>query len=315
MKKLIIILGVLIVSLTSCLKDKPNVDFSNIGTFAELPHSGMTYFSSDAITEGQDADGFVTREFYVNITGQYPPTSDVTVTLAVDNSLVDKYNTDYPAVLPNIPYTKLPTAAFSISQTSVLIKAGTRVAVVAVKFDKNKMDPALSYMLPIKISTVSAGVSLSANYNIHYLHFIGNDFAGPYTEYYTRWSQPDTTHNAPETYRVKQGTFIFNPISPLEFTVKSYYYTQARYDVTFVKTGTGATATYSGFTIKFYGTDVADLFTPGGVSVVNAPKFLPADYHTNPYDPTKQYTKAEALKLFRFFYTTASRSVIDEYIK
>ncbi|MDN3582368.1 DUF1735 domain-containing protein [Mucilaginibacter flavus] len=316
MKKLIILLGVLTVSLSSCLKDKPNVDLSNIGTFAELPHSGLPYFGSDAITDGQDANGFVTREFYINITGQYAPSSDVTVTLAVDNSLIDAYNAANPAVLPNIPYTPIPAAAFSLSATTVTIKAGTRTAIVTAKFDKNKMDPAASYMVPVKIASASGNsVALSANFNVHYFHFIGNDFAGPYTHLYTRWEKPDTTTSAPSSYKVNKGTSIFNPISPQEFTVAAFYYSQPRYDVTFVKTGSGATATYSSFKVTFYGTDIADGFTANGLTLATGPFFLPADYHTNPFNPNGVYTHAQALKLFRFFFTTGSRALIDEYVK
>jgi hypothetical protein len=238
------------------------------------------------------------------------------VTLAVDNSLVDAYNTANPAVLPNIPYIAVPTAAYSLSATTTTIKAGTRTAIITVKFNKNKMDPAASYMLPVKIASASgSGVALSANFNIHYFHFIGNDFAGPYTHYYTRWEQADSTASAPSSKRVNKGTSIFNPISPQEFTVTTSYYTAPRYDVTFVKTGTGASATYSKFVIKFYGSDIADLFTPGGVVLATGPFFLPANYHTTPFDPNGVYTYAQSLKLFRFYFTTASRAIIDEYAR
>ncbi|QEC76787.1 DUF1735 domain-containing protein [Mucilaginibacter ginsenosidivorax] len=306
MKKLIILLGVLTVSLTSCLKDKPNVDFSNIGAFTELVHSGAPYFNEAAITDAADT---IVKTLQVNITGQYPPTKDVTVTIGVDNALLTAYNAANTAIVYEAP----PAGSFKIGATSVTIKAGSRLANIPVTFYKKQLDPSKSYMLPIKI--VSSTIALSGNFTVKYYHFIGNDFAGTYNHFYTRWEQADTTASAPSSKRVNKGTSVFNPISPTEFTVTTSYYTAPRYDVTFVKTGNGATATYSKFVIKFYGTDIADLFTPGGVVLATGPFFLPADYHTNPFDPNGVYTYAQSLKLFRFFFTTASRGIIDEYTK
>lgn len=308
-----VLLAATALSLSSCLKDPRYVDFSKAGNVVNMPFSGQAYFGSDAITEApaDDENGTIVRQFAVNVATANPPTTDTKVTLAVDNSLVDTYN----ALGGPVTYDPMPAEAYSFTTTEVTIPAGKQYAVTSVTFYKNLLDPSKSYMLPIKIASTTGGYTISGNLGVHYYHFIGNDFAGVYEHFYTRWNVPDSTAAAPSTPRTDEGTDIINPVTPTEFTVVTDYFTQPRYDVTFTKTGTGASATYSNFQIGFYGTDVADLFTPNGVTVGTQPQILPADYHTNPYDPNKQYTYAESLKLFRFYFTTASRSIIDEFIK
>ena len=310
-----ILLSAAALSLSSCLKDPRLIDFSKVGTVVDFPLGGLSNFGADAITESPDSTGAIVRQFAVNIASPKPPTSDVKVTLAVDNSLIAAYlNTNSV-----VPYIAMPANTFEFTSTTATIPAGKQYAIVSVKFHKDLLDPTASYMLPIKIVSASDGATVSGNLSVHYYHFIGNDFAGVYHHFYTRWSKPDSVGGlatadggAPQD----KGDAIFNPVTTTEFTVQTFYYTGPNYDVTFVKTGTGASATYSNFAIQFLPEDVA----AGGqwasnITVVNQPIFLPADYQTNPFSPNKEYTYAEALKLMRFYFTTASRAIIDTYIK
>jgi hypothetical protein len=307
MKKLIIILAVVTISLSGCLKDKPNVDFSKIFPTINLPYSGLAYFGADAVTDATDT---ITKNFTINLASDYPLSTDTKVTVGVDTSLIASYIASNSAVL----YNSMPAAAYTFPQTTVTIKAGTRLATLSVTFIKHFLDPSKSYMLPIRI--LSAGQVISANFSTHYYHFIGNDFAGTYEHFYTRWNTPDTLSSSPSSNHLDLGPAIFNPVSPTEFTVKTNYYTQPRYDVTFTKTGSGASAMYSNFVIKFLPADIAaGSQWATAITVVNSPVFLPADYKTNPFDPSKSYTYAQSLKLFRFYFTTASRSIMDQFVK
>jgi len=269
MKKLIIILGVLTVSLTSCLKDKPNVDFSNIGAFAELPHSGTIYYSADAITDAGDT---VTRDFVINITGQYAPSSNVTVNLAVDNSMISQFNS------ADLTYeASMPATAFKLSATSVVIKAGTRQATITVTFYKNKLDPSKSYMLPVKIASAS-GVSLSSNFNAHFFHFIGNDFAGAYTWDYRRWQNgtgPGASNIPPDiTGLGRAGTIL--PISPTEFEMETGYNSNGvKYDVTFTRTVVSTSPlviNYTNWKVTFNAANLA-IWAGAGITNMVPPKF------------------------------------------
>lgn len=300
----IIALSVAVLSLSSCLKDSRLVDFSKGGTIVEFSKGGKAGLGADAITEATDT---VTRQISINVASVTPPTSATKITLSANDPAI---TTAYVASDPSVNYLPFPAGSYALSTTSVTIPAGQRIAIVTVTIYKNQLNPALSYMLPVAI-TNAGGLTISGSKGIHYFHVIGNDFAGPYDHIYTRWNTPDTVSSAPTTYRKDLGTYIFNPVSPNEFTVQTGYFTQPRYDVTFTKSG----GLYSNFAVKFYGTDVADLFTANGITVGTSPMFLPADYKTNPFDPNKAYTYAEALKLFRFYFTTGSRSIIDQFIK
>ncbi len=313
------LLSAAVLSLSSCLKDSTYVDFSKSGNIVNFPLGGLAYFGQDAVTDAADADGNVVKQFAVNFASVNLPTVDTKVTLAIDNSLVTAWNADpsHSAVV----YEVMPANAFSFTSTSVTIPAGKQYATVSVTFHKSLLDPAKSYMLPIKIvsATGASGTIVSANQQVHYYHFIGNDFAGVYHHFYTRWSRPDTTGSlatADAGGPQDKGTSIFNPVTPTEFTVPTFYYTGPNYDVTFTKTGTGAGARYSNFSIQFLPADVATgTAWATNITVVNQPVFLPADYHTNPFSPGTQYTYAQALSLFRFYFTTATRSIIDTYVK
>jgi hypothetical protein len=312
-KKLFIITSLLIsaavLSLSSCLKDNRYVDFSNTGTIVNFNLGGLAYFSQDAITETPDSDanGTIVRQFAVNIGSSTPPKTATVITLAVDSSLVAPYNAANTAV----QYTTVPSNAYVFTNTTVTIPAGQTTAIVSITFYKNKLNSATSYMLPVRIA--KAPYTISANMGIHYFHFIGNVFAGAYTHYYSRWETPDTT-TTPSSNRVLIGTIgstTLSPVTPNEFTVQTNYYTQPNYDVTFTITGTGATATYSNFAVKFLPGDIAaGSQWAENITVATSPKLTLPNY-----DPTIQYTYAQALKLFRFYFNTSSRAIIDEYDK
>jgi len=306
MKKLIIILGVLTVSLTSCLKDKPNVDLSNVGAFAELVHSGIPYFASDAVTDAGTGDDLtITKTFQINITGQYAPTKDVTVTLSVDNSLIAPYN----AANPLIAYQVMPTNAYSFPTTTVTIKAGTRLATATVTFKKANLDVSKSFMLPIKISAAN-GVPISGNYAIHYYHFIGNPFAGLYDWHFERRNNADGS-GAPAGGSFDDEVTIY-PVTGTQFEVTSgYYLATERYEVTF--TQVDATH-FKNFQVTLNAADVVSVFNNNGITVTQAPViFVPG------YDANTVYSYTDALKLFKFQYVvfngSASRYCIDQYTK
>src|SRR5258708_10717521 len=98
MKKAIIYLSVVasIVFATGCKKDKPNVDFSNIGTIAEIsssninptlnaPSSGLDYFNQATLPYiGADTTFDVT--FDVNIASPNALSTDTKVTVGVDDA-------------------------------------------------------------------------------------------------------------------------------------------------------------------------------------------------------------------------------------
>jgi hypothetical protein len=299
-----ILLSAAALSLSSCLKDSRFVDFSKVGTIVEIPFGGQVYFAKSAVTDAGDT---IVKQFAVNIASPTVPTAATTVTLSVnDPAIITKYNSANSAVF----YEPMPAGSFVYTQTSVTIPGGQRSAALTVTFYKDKLDPSKSYMLPIAIKS-AGGLNISGNMSIIYYHFIGNDFAGTYEHYYTRFEQPDTSAAPPSTNRGDEGPDIFSPVTPNEFVVITDYYTAPHYDVTFTKSGSGATATYSNWAIRFLPADISSGPWLANITVVTQPMFAP---NRIAFDPNRQYTYAESLKLFRFYFTTASRAIFDEYI-
>jgi hypothetical protein len=294
-----ILLSAAVLSLSSCLKDSRYVDFSkgsNVVDFATQT------FGSDAITETPDTDanGTIVRQFAINVATVNPPKTATTVTLAIDNSIV----TSYDAANPAVTYLPMPASAFKFTSTTVTVPAGQQYAIVSVTFYKNLLDPSKSYMLPIKIAS-APGFTISGNQGIHYYHFIGNDFAGSYLATFVRVPAGGNYANSPVT---------LSPISPTEFLAPGGY-VGARYDVTFTKTGTGATATYSNFQVSIFKDDVTNIFDPAPAITISVPPVILG------YDPTHQYTYTEATTgLFHFQYSVingsgAARLNTDLFVK
>ncbi|HWZ17053.1 MAG TPA: DUF1735 domain-containing protein [Mucilaginibacter sp.] len=293
MKKLIMILTVVTISLAGCLKDNPNVDFSKIVPTINLPYSGLAYFSKDAVTDAGDT---ITKSFTINLASDYPLKTDTKVTVGVDNSVIATYNASQSAIV----YNAMPAGSFTFPQTTVTIKAGTRLATLSVTFIKHLLDPSQSYLLPIRI--LSADQVISSNFSIHYYHFIGNDFAGTYLHDFTR---------VPAAGNYVGHTITLSPVNPTQFEMAGGYFTgNIRYEVTFTKTGSGASATYTNFAVSINADDIANILTPAGIAIASGPTFVS-------YDPTHAYTYNEVVHglLLLNWHTVSGRSNTDYYYK
>ena len=276
---------------SSCLKDSNYVDFAAVGTTIEIPLSGKGGITS--LAGGSDT---VVKQFAVNIASPKPLSSDLTVTLAVDPAALTAYNTANTAVV----FEPFPTGSYTIDKLSAVIPAGTRTQLISITFDKTKLDPSKSYMLPISI-TDAQGQTINGNYHTKYYSIIGNDFAGAYTWDYIRYNANTPLPTPSGGTALGQAGFI-NPVTPTEFTmITGYNGHGVRYDVTFTKTGPGA---YSNFKVKFVPSDVTDLWGPSTITVTQDPVFEMLD---------------PATKHFRLQYIayngSANRYIIDDYHK
>jgi hypothetical protein len=265
-------------SFSSCLKDDSHyLDPAATQQYvAELTLSGLNpdNYSTDAVT---DAGPTITRQMDINIASINAPTTATTVTVGVDNSIVATYDAANPA----INYLVMPAGSYTFPDQTVTIPAGSRQATVSVTFNKALLDPSQSYMLPIKIK--SASVLISGNYSIHYLHFIGNDFAGAYTWDYRRWQNgvgpvpyvvpsQSPTGGSPDIQTLNQAGTI-SPVSPTEFMMLTgYNSTGVLYDVTFTRTVSGGVAQYSNWAVTFPQAQL-DKWAAAGITNIVAPKF------------------------------------------
>jgi hypothetical protein len=199
MKRISIVSLIIAASLSACLKDKPNTDFtgtqsqyvaeittSSVNATANAPSSGVQYFSGATLSLlGTTLD---TVSFTVNVASDYPPTKDVSITLAVDPSALASYNAGGHS---SITYSQMPDSTYTFAVKTGTIKAGTRLDTFYVVFDPNKVDPTQSYMLPISI-TSAPGTIISGNMGTIYFHVIGNPLAGPYNSSGFRYNYTGT---------------------------------------------------------------------------------------------------------------------------
>ncbi|HEY4286219.1 MAG TPA: DUF1735 domain-containing protein [Puia sp.] len=268
------------VLLCSCLKDKPNVDLSGIGTIAEIstastnstdqaPSGGLANFSGAVIATSVDAspdDEF----FTVNIASQYPPTKDIPVTVAVNDAARTAYNA---APSDGYTYGALPTNAYSFPATTGTVHAGLRLDTFNITFMHGNMDPTKDYMLPISL-TAAPGTTISGNMNTIYFHIIGNLLALNYSHTYYRFDAADSS-GAPAVNTTDPDSTFFTPLTPLKNEFLSGFTdaqtSKLRYDISFVRSGNTA----STFSIAFNSTDVKNMQKAGdtvkiGPSVINA---------------------------------------------
>jgi len=281
-----IIAAFMSISLTGCLKDDPNVDFSKLSTVVEMPYSGKAFFSSDALNFTSDT---ITLAFTVNIASAYPLSKDLSVTVGIDESLV----TDYNAYDPLVHYEVMPAAAYSFSESTFTIPAGKRLDTLYVTFYKPGLpDPTVSYMLPITIKDAS-GETISGNLGTHYYHAIGNPIAGTYSQEWIRWNATDTTGTP--TFDEDYSPAVFSPVDPTTIAVQSG--TGVFYYLSFTNTD----GVLSDFNAEFDPGDVAAV----GITITSGPKVLVADPINGIY------------RLYFTYNNSAGdpRCIIDQFVK
>ncbi len=176
-------LGLLIISLSSCLKaDDMNIDAvkykTNVieiaNTGDNLTNTGVPGFYSDL---GVVAAG-ASKTFNINIhyTGPGNAPNDITVTLTSDAATLAAYNTQ------NGVTKVVPPGSVVSFPTSVVIKKGTNLTTVEGKITvSSDFNFSAAYGIPVKISKVSEGI-VSGNFgNAVYSFGVRNKFDGNYT--------------------------------------------------------------------------------------------------------------------------------------
>jgi hypothetical protein len=293
MKKIICICGVgaLLTSLTGCLKDDPLNDFdSTAKAIVELPYHGLEGFASDAVLTAGRTDT-IEEDLVVNVASVYPLSTDVNFTVAVDDALRGQYNAQ-----GGVQYEQLPDSTFSFTETTGTIKAGSRLDTLHISFYPGKVDPAINYMLPIKITDAS-GQTISGNFGAVYYHMIGNPLAGNYIWDFKRWPNAIGPASGPPDANSFTDVATFLPDDPTTVEAPSGYYTQKNYVITFDNNN----GTLSNFKVVPSAAMLAD-FEAGGITITEAPSFVIAD-------PVAKHFQIKMI----VFNGTASRYCLDDF--
>lgn len=174
----------LLVGLSSCLKEREGnnhypdeagniIEFANTGNNVASSTSKYPRFAVDlgSIKQGES------KTFNINVSysGAENASQDITVNLALDQALLDQFNTE------NGTEYEVPPAGIIEIPSTVVIKAGTRKTTVEAKvtltdqydFDKN-------YGVALKITSASAG-TISGNFGAAVYSFsVRNQYDGVY---------------------------------------------------------------------------------------------------------------------------------------
>ena len=168
--------------LSSCLKDDPNnldpklgtnnvIEFKNISQIASVSTSKIPLY----ITAFESTATSVDIPIVLNYAGaETDAPVDINVTIAVDPTLVDKYNTDQDDDL-----TPLPVSLYTPT-LNVTIPKGQRTGTAIFKVKPTSFNLSLRYALGLKITNVSSGV-ISGNFSSIVINTIAkNKYDGTY---------------------------------------------------------------------------------------------------------------------------------------
>lgn len=147
---------------TSCLKDDPLFDWDKMGFVIELPYKSNTPASKTAVTPANN----VSFDFMVNYTLPYESDNkeDIPVGIAAAPEALDAYNKSLGA---SGTYILLPASAYTLP--SPVIAKGKRLFQAPLEIKTSGLELNKKYVLPVKITSVPAGYTISGNYGIVYL--------------------------------------------------------------------------------------------------------------------------------------------------
>lgn len=154
--------------LSSCLKDeKPELEFESGAAIIEFPETEGTASLDISSTP-------VDYSTIINYAAESPAPSDIKINLVVDPDLLDAYNEQHES-----EYELLPSDTYTMP-TSITLQSGQRTVSIPFKFQSSKINPAVSYAIPIRI-TDAQGNLLNMNYQTHVLAVaIKNKWHGTY---------------------------------------------------------------------------------------------------------------------------------------
>lgn len=265
MKKLIysMMLGMLMLGFSSCLKDNKFLDVSNTAPIIEFSRGSN---GTKTLSWGTIDTAVLDTAIAIDIASPQVLNYDVTVKINYDLSLITNWNTANPDnMLQALPDSD---GVIPASPITVTIPKGYRIGKIPIKLYASKIDPTVSYAMPFTIVSASGSGSgqnliVSSNAGKLMYAFIGNPIAGNYTQEYIRYNTATQTP-PPVADQTSDGVFV--PITPLQVRATSGI--GVDYLISFTNTAgvlsnfkvtmDAATVTAAGITISVPPTIVAD---------------------------------------------------------
>jgi hypothetical protein len=168
----------------SCVKSRPGfTDLTTTSDLVILNGAGTGNFKASNIQVNTASPDTVKKTVMAVLASNNSNNGAVTVTIGLDNSVIAAYN-----AANGTNFQPFPTNAFKIVSNTITIPGGLEhTGTSTVWIFQNKLDPSVSYLLPVAI-TDGGGKPLSSNQNIIYYNVIGNPLAGTYTTVGTRYN-------------------------------------------------------------------------------------------------------------------------------
>ena len=269
----------LIIIMGSCVKSVDNfTDLSKTSDLVILTGSGLGNFKGSNILVNTSSPDTLKLTVTADLASANSKNGPVTVTLGLDNTAITAYN-----AANGTNFQPFPANGFKIVSNTITIPGGLEhYGTTSVWIFQNKLDPTVSYMLPVTI-TDGGGKNLSSNQNTIYYNVIGNPLAGNYLQDFHRWNvtgigAADTT-TAPNSTNYYGDPIVIAPITATTILLPEGYLE------TFVGVGvnlsfTNTAGVLSNFQVSLDANALADI-AAGGFTILTAPKLVEATIRGN----------------------------------
>jgi hypothetical protein len=197
----------LLIMVTSCVKEREGfTDLTQTSDMVVLSGAGTSNFKASNVLVNTSSPDTLKKTVMAILASNNSKNGSVTVTLGVDNSAIAAYN-----AANGTNFQPFPTNAFKLVSSTVTIPGGLEyTGTTTLWIFQNKLDPTISYMLPVAI-TDGGGKGLSSNQNIIYYNVIGNLLAGNYLHTFSRWNSTGAVPGDTTT-AANGGGFVDDPI-------------------------------------------------------------------------------------------------------
>ena len=304
--------AVIVLVLGACVKAKDSTftDFSQISDFVILQNSGLGNFKSSNVLVNTSSPDTLELDVTAQLASANSSNGPLTVTLGLNSAAIAAYNT-----ANGTNFQPFPANAFKFVSTTITIEGGlSHYGSTKVWIFQDKLDPTVSYILPVTI-TDGGGKPLTTNQNTIYYNVIGNVLAGNYKHDFYRWNTTgigaaDTT-TAPNSTVFTGQPIVIAPVSATTILLPEDYLE------TFVGVGVNLSFTNTGGVLSniqvSLDADALAAIAAGGFTMLTAPKL--AGYNIAGTAATKY-----AGSSFRIYMAIVNsggntRTVIDNFVK
>jgi len=298
--------ALLLIFLSGCLKTHDGfIDFTQTSDFVILTGSGLGNFKASNVLVNTSSPDTIRKTITVDLASKDNSNGAVTVTIGVDNGVIPPYNTANGS-----SFQPFPANAFKLIDTKITVPGGQHYGQTTLEIYQNKLDPTISYMLPISIMD-GGGKQLSSNQNTIYYNVIGNPLAGLYTWDFTRYNGDTTTPVNGSSFTGATASPV--PTGPTTLILPdSYLQTFADPAAGVALNFTNNNGTLSNFSVSFDAFTTSAL-SAGGFTIATAPILLSYQISGN---AANHYQGT----MFRYYFVLinssgGTRTLVDKIVK